>query len=352
MDITKADLKAAIANGLLGEEQSTRLWSFWVEREREMPRFKSAHILYYLGGLIAIGAMTLFMTLGWERFEGKGLLLASLGYGSLALIFTEYLIGKRQLALPAGLTATLAVVMVPLAINGIQHALGWWPSNSPATGGILDFHSRPDGRWLIMEFGTLIAGVIALWRYRLPFLVLPVAVTLWALSMDLTPFLFGRAEAMLFSDRGKLISTVFGLAMILIGFGVDLRSRQRLDFAFWLYVFGVVTFWCGLTSMEWNSEVGKLLDCGINLLMIFVGALLARRVFALFGGLGVAIYLGHLSHTVFRDSLFFPVALTAVGLAVMTAGIWWQRHEAVTGAWLRSFLPVSVRELVERRAVC
>ena len=25
-----------------------------------------AHILYYLGGMIAIGAMTLFMTLGWR----------------------------------------------------------------------------------------------------------------------------------------------------------------------------------------------------------------------------------------------------------------------------------------------
>lgn len=138
--------------------------------------------------------------------------------------------------------------------------------------------------------------------------------------------------------------------MTLVAFWIDVRSRQSKDFAFWLYVFGVLTFWGGLTSMDSNNELSKFLYCCINLLLIAVGAALSRRVFAIFGGVGVAVYLGHLSHTVFKDSMLFPIALTAIGLSVIAAGIFWQRHEASIGSWLRSFLPGPVRELVEQRA--
>jgi hypothetical protein len=300
--------------------------------------------------MLAIGAMTLFMTLGWERFGGKGLLLISAFYCIVAIALTEFLLGRGQLSLPAGITAGLAVVMVPLAVYGTQHLLGFWPVDGSTVWAYRDYHTRIDWRWLLMEFATLAAAAVALWRYRLPFLVMPLAVTLWYMSMDLTPFLFGGEAAELFSNRGKLVSTWFGIAMTLIAFWVDVRSRQPRDFAFWLYVFGVLTFWGGLTSMDSNSEIGKLLYCCINLLLIAIGAALSRRVFAVFGGIGVTIYLGYLSHTLFKDSMLFPVALTAIGLSVVAAGVYWQRHETTIGTWLRSLLPGPVRNLVERRA--
>ena len=350
MQITRAALDEATAKGLLGKEQSLALWTFLVEREHETPSFKPAHILYYLGGMIAIGAMTLFMNLGWERFGGTGLLLIAASYCFIALALTEFLLGRRQLSLPAGITAALAVALVPLAVYGAQHMLGFWPSDSSTRWAYRDYHTRIDWRWLFMELATLAAGAVALWRYRLPFLVMPVAVTLWYMSMDLTPFLFGGDATQFFSERGKLVSTWFGIAMILVAFWVDVRSRGPRDFAFWLYVFGVLTFWGGLTSMDSDNELGKFLYCCINLLLIAAGAALTRRAFAVFGGIGVALYLGHLSHTVFKDSMLFPVALTAIGLSVIAVGIYWQRREAAIGTWLRSFLPGPVRELVEHRA--
>jgi hypothetical protein len=241
------------------------------------------------------------------------------------------------------------VVMVPLAVYGAQHAMGLWADGDSQHTSYRDFHYYIDWRWLVMEFATLAGGAIALWRYRLPFLVLPVAVTLWYMSMDLTPLLMGGDSYSFFSDLGKLISLWFGLAMTLLAFWVDLRSRHTKDFAFWLYLFGVLTFWGSLSSMDSGSEFGKLVYCGINLLMIAIGAALSRRVFAVFGGLGIAGYLGHLSYSVFKDSLMFPLALTAIGLAVVAIGIYWQRREAAIGDALRSLLPPPVRELVERR---
>lgn len=338
----------------LEEEQGAALWTFLVAREHERgdetPSFKPAHVLYYLGGMIAVGAMTLFMTLGWERFGGTGLLVVSAGYSVVALALTEFLLYRRQLALPAGITATLAVVMIPLAVYGAQHALGFWPANGAKEWAYRDYHTRIDWRWLMMELATLAGGAVAIWRYPLPFLVLPIAVTLWYMSMDMTPFLFGGDAMTFLSDRGKRVSTCFGLAMTLVAFWVDARSRRPKDFAFWLYVFGVLTFWGGLTSMHSDSEVGRFFYCCINLLLIAVGAALSRRVFAVFGAIGVALYLGHISRTLFKDSMLFPVALTAVGLAVVAAGVFWQRRESAIGVWLRSFLPTSVREWVEHRA--
>ena len=77
-----------------------------------------------------------------------------------------------------------------------------------------------------------------------------------------------------------------------------------------------------------SSEIGKFVYMLINLAMVAIGAILGRRVFAVFGGIGIACYLGHLSYKVFQDSLLFPFALTFIGLAIVAAGIWWQRNEA------------------------
>jgi hypothetical protein len=83
--------------------------------------------------------------------------------------------------------------------------------------------------------------------------------------------------------------------------------------------------------------------------MILTGAILARRVFVVFGGLGVAGYLGHLAYEVFEDSLLFPVTLTFIGLAIVWLGILWQRHEQRFSHQLRRLLPEQLRELIARR---
>jgi hypothetical protein len=351
MRITRGNLIQAAESGVLTPQQAVDLWHFLATRDVETPSFKAAHILYYLGGLIAIGAMTLFITLGWERFGGAGLLVIAVCYIAIAIAATEYLLRRSQLSIPAGITGALAVALVPLAVYGAQHAIGLWPASPHGDWGYRQYHQYIDWRWVVMECATLIAGAIALRRYRLPFMVMPIAVTLWYMSMDLVPFVLGGTDAHeFFSDRGKLISTWFGLVMTLFALYVDLRSRATRDYAFWLYLFGVLTFWGGLSSMHSDSELSKLVYCLINLVLIATGAVLSRRVFAVFGGLGLAGYLGHLSYSVFRDSLMFPVALTAIGLAVIAAGVYWQRHERALGDTLRTWLPTALRELVEHRA--
>lgn len=353
MQIQPSTLEAATASGVLQPGQAAALWAFLCEQDRHTPGFRPAHILYYLGGTTAIAAMTLFVTLGWERLGGGRLLFVALAYIVAAWLAAETLLRRQRQPLSAGILAALAVALVPLAVYGAQRWLGWWPAEGGAPASYRAFHTHIDWRWLMMELATLAAGAVALWRLRLPFAVMPVAVTLWYLGMDTVPLLLGGEPGNFFSEEGRRLSTVFGLGMLALALWVDLRcaaAGTRADFAFWLYVFGTLAFWGGLTSLHSDSEAGKLAYAALNLLMIAAGAAISRRVLAVFGGLGVAVYLGHLSHTVFRDSLMFPLALAAIGLGVMAAGLAWQKHEAALGARLRAALPAPLRALVAHRA--
>ena len=344
--IRRVELEGAVREGILDAQQADRLVAFLATAPAPAAaRFSFVHVLYYLGGMIAIGAMSLFMTLGWNALGGWGGFVTAIFYALLALALTHWFL-ERGLEIPAGIMATLVVVMVPLAIFAAQMALGYWGADKPYR----DYHVFIDWRWIMMEFGTLAIGAILLWRYRFPFMLMPIAVTLWYMSMDLVPFLLGRERVYDWEIR-KFISLWFGLTMMLVAFWVDLRSRFSRDYAFWLYLFGVLTFWGGLSSMNSGSEWGKLAYCGINVAMILIGAVLGRRVFAVFGGLGVAGYLGYLSYRVFKDSLIFPFALSLVGLAIIALGVLWQRREAQWAASLRRFVPGALRELIEMRAL-
>ena len=69
----------------------------------------------------------------------------------------------------------------------------------------------------------------------------------------------------------------------------------------------------------------------------------------MFGGLGIAVYLGDLSYRVFKDSLVFPFALSLIGLGIIWLGVLWQRREAEWSARLIGYLPAALRELIEAR---
>ena len=44
----------------------------------DRPRFSFTHVLYYFGGMLAIGAMSCSMTLGWQRFGDWGVFFIAL----------------------------------------------------------------------------------------------------------------------------------------------------------------------------------------------------------------------------------------------------------------------------------
>ena len=354
--LQREHLAAAVRENILTAAQAERLWAFLAANARDVgPRFTFTNVLYYLGGMLAIGAMSLFMTLGFEGFGGWGIFGIALVYAGIAFGLAQWFESKG-LDIPMGIMATLIVVLVPLAIWGLQHGLGWW-ADSASIRGYRDYHYLIDWRWVTLELATLLAGVVMLYRYRAPFLMMPVAVTLWYMSMDLVMLIIepggsswsaGSWSGSVWQLR-KWFSVVFGLLMLAGALWVDLRSRFSRDYAFWLYTFGLLTFWGGLTSMGSGLLAGKLIYLAINVLLVFSGAVLVRRSFTVFGAIGIALVLGDLSQRLFRDSILFPIALTVIGLAIVFCGVWWNRNEARIAANLRNILPVGMRELLAAR---
>jgi hypothetical protein len=85
MKITRKDLDSAVEENILSAEQAENLHLYLKGVPGVGPGFDFTHVLYYLGGLVAIGAMTLFMNLGWESFGGWGIFFISLAYAGIGL---------------------------------------------------------------------------------------------------------------------------------------------------------------------------------------------------------------------------------------------------------------------------
>ncbi|MFO1326043.1 MAG: DUF2157 domain-containing protein [Rubrivivax sp.] len=343
LHINRQHLADAAQAGLLPPDAVAPLWQHLLAHAAAATptgsRFNVTHLLHYLGGLIAIGAATLFMTEGFQRLGPWALLAIAFVYGA-GCVWAAGRLARQGFEVGAGILATLAVCLVPLATWALQSGLGLWPVGGSTR--LAHLHTHIDWRWLTLELATLAAAAVALWRLRYPFLMMPVAFALWYLSMDLARLIVApdAAESWTFY---RDFSLFFGLLIALLGLWIDLRSRapggSGRDYAFWPTLLGVLTFWCALTARRSDSELDKALYALLNLGLLGFGVLIGRRVYAVCGGFGIAFYLGYLSSRVFRDSLLFPLALTAIGLGVMAAGIAWQRHEARIQAALRRHLP-------------
>jgi len=343
INITSGQLKLAVDREIISAEQARELEAFVRLLPTAEPRFDFIHILYYLGGMLAVGAMSLFMNLGWEAFGGWGIVLICSLYAAGGLQLVRFF-QQRNLHIPAGICAVFVVVLTPLAIYGLQRGMGWWVDDSVYR----DYHHYIRWNWIFMELGTLAVGSVMAWKHRYPFLLMPIAFTLWYMSMDLTAMITGNR---IDRELAALVSVWFGIIHTLLALWVDIRSRNSADYAFWLYIFGVMTFWGGLSSMESSGEWSRFCYMLVNLGLIGLGVLLVRRVFVIFGALGITMYLGHLAATVFKDSWFFPISLTLIGLGIILLGVWWQRHEQEMTAALQRYLPASVQELLDSRRV-
>lgn len=338
MELSKEDLQWAASQGIITPQQADALWRAF-EARGSSSAFNFANVAYYFGAMIVIAAMGWLMNTAWEEFGGGGILILAVLYAVLFAWAGYSLWLREDLQVPGGLLFTMAVCMTPLAIYGLERLLGMWPQGAPAN--YRDYHIWVKGSWVFMELGTIAAGLLALRFVRFPFLTAPIAFSLWYMSMDLTPIFFGKDE---FSWTERLwVSLLFGMLMLAAAYLMDHRTQK--DYSFWLYMFGMFAFWGGLSLMESGSEWGKFVYCLINLSLIVASVFLERRVFLVFGALGVNGYLGYLAYRVFSDSILFPFVLVFLGIAIIFMGVQYQRNRNRLEGAVLDFFPESLRQL-------
>lgn len=351
-----ASLEGAVARGIITRAQAEALASYWAEgaaprpaapAEASRPRFDLTHLLWYAGALIVMSAMGLFSTLAFAQMGGMGLTVTGLGYFAALGWAGDRLWRNEETRTPGGLLIAAAIAMVPLIVFGLQEASGNW-AGLGRPGEYRSFYTHIKQGWMPMELATLAVSVLAARRYAFAFIAFPAAVALWFLSMDIAAYIAGKEmfDFKLLRD----VSLWFGILTFLAVWVYELKPRAA-DFAFWIHLVAAVCFWSGLTFQSSGSELGKFFYCLINVGLLGVSLFINRRVYAVFGVIGIMIYLGHLASKVFKDSMLFPFALSLMGLGLVALGLkvarnreaWRAALEAHLPGWLKALQPVPAR---------
>ena len=342
--ISASRLRDAIDRAGLPPDTFARIQAALAADQKESPAFEAAHISYYLGALLIIGAMGWFVTNAWDTLSGFTITAIATAYGILFGAVGVSLFRKASTKIPGGLLAAVAVCMTPMAVYGIERAAGWWPAADP--GSYTHFHPYIHGSWVAMECATILVAAIALRFVRFPFITAPAAYALWYMSMDATALLFGKSWTF---HQECWISVAFGGVMLICAYILD--GISDLDFAFWFYLFGVLTFTGGLTLLGDGSQAGKAIYCLIHLAMMVVAVILQRNVFLIFGAIGVFAYLMGEAEGYFRNSFGFTLSLTVIGIFFIAAGIAYKRNEATIETKLTPLIPERVRHRHDRQIV-
>jgi hypothetical protein len=340
MNINKEDLKLAAAKEGLTEPQAEALWNTLSMHSSPNPRMNLSLLLYYFGALFVISAMGWFITLGWDSFSPVSIFAIACIYALLFGFSGAYLWQKEHTRIPGGLLLTISVCMIPLALFALEKHWGFWP-DSEDPGSYHLYFSQIKGSYLVMELGTIIGSLIMLYFFRFPFLTAPLFLSLWFMSLDIVPFLWGAThdtEAM-----HEWVSLCFGLLLLIISYAIDQRTKE--DFAFWGYLFGAFSFWGALILLLTESSEAKFaLFFFLNLVMIFKSIFLDRRILLILGTLGAFYYISHLATTIFEKSIFFPFVLSFIGVLIMASGILYSRYAKVIDKAIISIIPSSLQK--------
>lgn len=340
MNISGTVLQKAVDEKIIDSQQAEALFNFIQNQSKTESGFNLNNVLYYFGGFFAIGAMSLLMNVGWKTFGGWGIFFLCLLYAFIGLYLSSKF-QKKSLIIPAQICATFVICLAPLAIYAFQLGMDWWPENKHPH----DYNYLLKLHCIFMELGTLLIGIVLAWKYRYAFMIIPIAVTGWFMSMDFTTMMLGVGPD--FVPRAN-VSLCFGLVVMLCAFCVDVRPKKSVDYAFWLYIFGVLAFWGGMTAQDTNNELLKFVYLCINIIMMGLGVLLMRKVFNILGGIGSTLYLAHLTAQVFQGSVLFPLALTIIGFMIIYIGTLWQKNAAQITQTARSILPKPIQDLLVR----
>lgn len=314
MKIVKSDLSKASEKGILRGDQVDPLWAFLEGKEGS---FKG-QLLYYLGGVVAVGGMVCFMEVGNKILSDILLALSSLIFALIFWGFGYQFWVKRKLYSLGSFFAIAAVLAVPFIIYHLEKGWGVWGG-----GDYSGLYWIRDGGWIPLELGLIGAALATVRFIPAPLLMLPLLSGVWLLSIDLTE-LWIQDETHFFL-AWQWVSLVLGVLFLLTGYFVD--RKKRGDFALWIYLFSLMSIDVGLTLLWGKGEGILLLFPLVSVGLMGLSLLLKRKIFLFVGGLNLIGYLAHLSYTFFNNPLLFIFSLMVVGFLTILTGVFWSKKK-------------------------
>lgn len=290
---------------------------------------RTVQVFVGLGVLLVIGAHAWWSTTGYESL-GIGLVLA------LTLLWQAGFLGAAEWAkrrgdalLESGFAAIVAFY-TPLAIYSFERLLGADFEGNRYN----DFYPWISGGWVFMEMGSIVAAAVLLYRYRRPFLVLPMTLFTGFLLMDATARIVGNG----FDDEDTLKWVVLGggIALGLAAVVLDYTGWRR--FAFWPHVTSIWLVAWGLPFCTDSTSLSLFVVAAVDLAL---GVWLARLVYLVAGGI-----IGWAAISTSAHGAAFPFVLMAGGLLFIGLAVWLAKADSPLRRWLAErTLPAPQRDL-------
>lgn len=328
--ITHSELRRAMERGVITREQFEALTGAAATSAGEAPPesleapedFNAITIAYYVGAFVVLFGFGWFLIDRWRALGPGGVLGVTLFY-ALLFLGTAYMLRKNGFAVAAAIATLLAVGMTPLVTWSLLKVTGTWP---PEAGIGCEWqapwamHCR--GKWIIVELATILASLIALRTVRYALLMKPIAVSLLVLTFHVSESLFGYT----FQSTAAGWAVVAAASLILVmGYAVDVLNDTKQDYAFWLFLPGLVAAFIGMVMVWSYDKPLRHLLIVIAIVTMTVAVYMRRRTFLLFGAVWFVWYLGYVVFDVFRRVVALPILLATVGLVVILSAVWIQR---------------------------
>ena len=339
MKYTDEQLNEAVKNSIFTDEQIKIFREYVQNCNNQTTKFQK--VLYYGGGLLIISAMTWLMKTSWDSFGPVGMTIISALYFMVFLITGYFVFFKKNMEVAGGLLFSIPIAITPLFVFSLLRIFDFWPQEWSYN----DYYMWIKGKWIIIEISVILVALPILLKTKFPFHVFLIAGSLWFFSMDIVPIIYEKTT-ITWTERAT-ISNIFGLGMIGIGYFADVKFKK--DYSFWMYLFGLITLSSGL-SVFYNDDIFKFVLLGIvNILLILFSLFINRNVFLVFGAIGLVEFLGRLSWKYFEGSVFFPFALTLIGLLLIFLGIVLQKNRKKIEENITNKLPEFIINLRPKR---
>lgn len=328
-------LRLAVDRGLITEAQRASILALGAESgpwPREVPRgFNWVTVAYVLGASLVVFAGGWFLAQRWLTLGPSGVLAIVLAYVVAAALASRWL-RTHEFPEAAGIAATVAVSLTPVAVWALESLTGWWPVETWGQPYHPQFPAAEASRWVVAELATILAALLVLRRRMYTALGFPIAVALFGLVNHVPRSLDVLSEEPLVTpvlERWLLLSGA--LLVCAVADTVDRRvsrgtGSEAGDFAFPLWTVGLIALGSAILAFWPTAGLWRHGTPVLALGAIAAALVLGRRSHLVFGVLALFMYLLWLAAEVFRSTAYFPVALAGLGALLLFATVWLQRR--------------------------
>jgi hypothetical protein len=323
IDASQRDKLEALAAELSPAGSRQREETTGIAPGREAHRgFNAITVAYSLGALLVLFALAWFLLERWKVLGPGGVLGVSLLYAA-AFAAVGMLLRRRGFDVAGGLAIVLAVAMTPVWTWAILRLTGEIPDPEAWDNALSRYEPYVASRLIILELATIGVALVAVRRVRFFALAAPIAAALAALLLHLGQAL---GDPRLSWYLGPYYQCVVACAMLAIAYAVERRQPAGEDYAFWVYLAGVVMLFVAYVQVwphigRWRHALPLVAAA-----LVTASLYLRRRTLLIAGGVAAFGYLGYLAFDVFRRVVALPITLATLGLLVIVSTVWTQRR--------------------------